>query len=366
MSRTRLQRRDGGMRPLPAQRGIALMVAILIVALGTMIAAAVAYENAMTARRGTATYAFDQSILIAQGAEALAAYGLRQIVQSDPKQLYRGQGWDKPIGPVEVVPGVMLEASLEDLQGRFNLNNLVQSDGTPDVAMVNAFNNLLALLQLEQKWTGYIIDWIDMDGTPSIPEGAEDSVYMGQALPYRTPNRYITSASELLALPGFGRERYLRLAPYVTALPHGTTINVCTASDFVLDAFQGAGHTEFSSEPGSLEKTRENTKGCSPTLAMYQATIDPKVWAGTAPTANGIGATSPGANQGARTGITGTGTNGVAGTPGLQSKFGQTSSYFRLTSVVSIGSTEINLYSLLYQDSQAQMVRPIQRSFTPD
>src|SRR5256886_14959737 len=53
------------------QRGIALLVAILLVALGTIIAAAVAYENALSARRGTATYAFDQALLIAQGAEAL-------------------------------------------------------------------------------------------------------------------------------------------------------------------------------------------------------------------------------------------------------------------------------------------------------
>ena len=113
----------------------------------------------------------------------------------------------------------MLEASLEDLQGRFNLNNLVQPDGTPDPVMVTAFTQLLALVGLEPKWTGYIVDWIDWTARPSIPDGAEDSVYMGQTLPYRTANRYITSASELLALPGFGRDRYLKLAPYVTALP---------------------------------------------------------------------------------------------------------------------------------------------------
>jgi general secretion pathway protein K len=362
VSRARVQRRDGGVPGSYAQRGIALMVAILIVALGTMIAAAVAYENAMTARRGTATYAFDQSILIAQGAEALAAYGLRQIVQSDPKQLYPGQGWDKPIGPIEVVPGVMLEASLEDLQGRFNLNNLVKTDGTPDVAMVTAFNQLLTAVGLEEKWTGYIIDWIDMDGTPSIPEGAEDSVYMGQALPYRTPNRYITSASELLALPGFGRDRYVALAPYVTALPHGTTINVCTASGVLLDAFLGPGHSDFGPDQ-TLQKNRQNTSGCFPTLANYQAAFDPKVWAGTGAktatttTPQGIGQSiNPGGAPG----------SSVAGTPGMQGKFAQTSGYFRLTSVVSIGSTEINLYSLLFQDPQQQMVRPIQRSFTPD
>jgi hypothetical protein len=54
-----------------------MLVAILLVALGTILAAAVAYESAMNARRGTATISFDEALLVGQGAEALAAYGLR-------------------------------------------------------------------------------------------------------------------------------------------------------------------------------------------------------------------------------------------------------------------------------------------------
>jgi general secretion pathway protein K len=352
-------------RPRPmrrGQRGIALLVAILLVALGTIIAAAVAYDNAMTARRGASTYAFDESVLIAQGAEALAAYGLRQVRASDPTHIYPGQGWDKPLGPIEVVPGVMLEASLEDMQGRFNLNNLVKKDGTPDLTQVNAFVQLLALVGLEPKWAGYLIDWIDVDIVPQNPDGAEDSVYMGQTPPYRTPNRYITSITELLALPGFGRDRYLKIAPYVAALPYGTLINVCTAPPPVLDAFLGAGHTEFSANPEELTQTRSNTTGCFPTLANYQAAFDPKAW-----------------------------------TAGASKLFSETSSYFRLSSFITIGSAEFNLYSLLYMDASALpagsaarsiagggnglgrntaggnggnagggAVRPILRSFTPD
>jgi general secretion pathway protein K len=322
-------------RPAPAtreaQRGIALIVAILLVALGTILASAIAYENAMTARRGSGTYAFDESILIAQGAEALAAYGIRQFFQGDPSHVYIGQGWDKPVGPMEVTPGVMLQASLEDLQGRFNLNNLVRNDGTPDPANVAAFTKLLELLGLETKWAPMMVDWIDTDIVPQSIDGAEDSVYMGQAPPYRTANRYITSASELLALPGFGRDRYLLLAPYVTALPYKTTINVCTARDKVLDAFLPPGQTDFSSTSGQLDKNRvQGSTGCFPTLANYQAAFsDPKQWAA------------------------------------VQGKFGQTSVYFRLTSFITIGGAEFNLYSLLYRDATGA-VRPIQRSFTPD
>jgi len=356
-------RRRGCGPPGPArQRGLALLVAIILVALATVMAASIAYENALTARRGVATFAFDQALLVAQGAEALAAYGLRQSVQSNPKQLYVGEGWDQPYGPIEVVPGVMLEAWLEDLQGRFNLNNLVQADGTPDPVMVNAFNNLLARLGLESQWTGYIVDWIDADGTPSVPDGAEDSVYMGQAVPSRAANRYITSASELLALPGFGRERYLKIAPYVTALPHNTRINTCTASGLLLDAFIAADHEEYS-DADRLAKTREQAKACYPTLADYQKSYpDQHAWAGGQATPAGPPAGSL-QNPAAKTRPA---TAAAPATQGAQAKFAETSAYFRLTSVVSIGSTEFNLYSLLYQDDNLKTVRPIQRSFTPD
>jgi general secretion pathway protein K len=315
-----------------AQRGIALIVAILLVALGTILASAIAYENAMTARRGSGTYAFDESILIAEGAEALAAYGIRQFFQSDPSHVYIGQGWDKPVGPMEVTPGVMLEASLEDMEGRFNLNSLVRTDGTPDPTNVAAFTKLLELVGIETKWAPMVVDWIDADIVPQSIDGAEDSVYMGQAPPYRTANRYITSASELLALPGFGRDRYLALAPYVTALPvNGTKINVCTARDKVLDAFLPPGQTDFSSTAGQLDKNRaQGSTGCFPTPAGYAAAFsDPKQAAA------------------------------------VQAKFSQTSTYFRLTSFITIGGAEFNLYSLLYRDATGA-VRPIQRSFTAD
>jgi general secretion pathway protein K len=339
-SRARRQRRSA---PPRAQRGVALIVAILLVALGTIIAATVGYENAMAARRGTATYAFDQSLLISEGAEALAAYGIRQFFQSDPNNVYIGEGWDKPVGPMEVVPGVMLEASLEDMQGRLNLNNLVNNDGTPNSVYVIAFTKLLEMVGLEPKWAPMVVDWIDADIVPQNIDGAEDSVYMGQVPPYRTANRYITSTTELLALPGFGRDRYLALAPYIAALPQNTKINVCTAKDKVLDAFLPQGRTEFSATVGQLDKHRTTTSGCFPTFSNYQAAFGP-------PPAN----TAPGGA-----------TSAANARQTAQTYFSQNSAYFRLTSFITIGSAQFNLYSLLYRDVTGA-VRPIQRSFSAD
>jgi len=329
---------------LPArQRGIALLVAILLVALGTMIAAAIAYENAMTARRGAATLALDQSVLIGEAAEALAAYGLREVWRSDKMHTYIGQGWDKPVGPVEVVPEVMLTASLEDLSGRFNLNSLVNADGTVNQTTFAAFQQLLAYLEIEPKWAGYNVDWIDPDIVPQNPDGAEDSVYMGQSPPYRTPNMYITSASELLALPGFGRDRYKKLAPYVVALPIDAKLNICTAPGMVLDAFT-PGRREFSLDPAGLQKNRESAGACFPTLQEYEQAFASQAKTTTPNTSNNPNNPNNG-NSGAQ--------------------FATNSSYFRLTSFVTIGSTEFNLYSLLYQDATGS-VRPLLRSYTPD
>jgi general secretion pathway protein K len=311
------------------QRGIALLVAILLVALGTMVAATIAYENAMTARRGAATFALDESVLVAEAAETLAAWGLRAVRQSDKQHIYFGQGWDKPVGPVEAVPGVMLTASLEDMQGRFNLNSLVNSDGTPNKVTFAAFQQLLTNLGIEPSWAGYIVDWIDPDIVPMNPDGAEDSVYMGQNPPYHTPNMYITSASELLALPGFGRDRYTKLKPYVTALPIDAKLNICTAPGMVLDAFT-TGRREFGVDPDGLAKNRQNAGACFPTLAEYQQAFE-----------------------------------SAAQYTAAQGLFSQNSSYFRLASFITIGTTEFNLYSLMYQDATGN-ARPLLRSYTPD
>jgi general secretion pathway protein K len=313
-----------------------------------MIAAAIAYENAMTARRGAATFALDQSVLIGEAAEALAAYGLREVWRSDKLHTYIGQGWDKPVGPVEVVPEVMLTASLEDLSGRFNLNSLVNADGTVNQTAFAAFQQLLSYLEIEPKWAGYLVDWIDQDMVPQNPDGAEDSVYMGQSPPYRTPNMYITSASELLALPGFGHDRYKKLAPYVVALPIDAKLNICTAPGPVLDAYT-PGRREYGVDPAGLQKSRESAGGCFPSLQEYQQALQstaPAKTTTTPTTSNPNNANNP--------------NNGNSG-----AQFATNSSYFRLTSFVTIGSTEFNLYSLLYQDATGS-VRPLLRSYTPD
>lgn len=341
----RRPRRGAGAASRRHQRGVALLVAILLVALGTMIAATLAYNNAMTARRAAATLAFDQALLISDGAEALAAYGLQQQAKQSSQYIYPGQSWSQPLPPTEVIPGVTLQASLEDLQGRFNINDLVGTDGeTPNTIAIQSFQRLLTMLNMDPKWANYIVDWIDKDTTPMFPDGAEDSVYMEMSPPYRTPNLPITSTSELMALPGFTRADFDKLAPHIVALPLGMLINTCSADPWVLDALSG--HVQFSADPGQFYKDRESAGTCFPTPAQVeQAAGD--VQGGGGGAGGGLGTPAGGTQQ------------------TLANLLAQKSVWFRLTSFVDLGSTEFAVYTTLYQDSTG-MVRPVMRSFTPD
>jgi general secretion pathway protein K len=308
-------------RPRRAQRGIALITAMILVAIAAVLATAIGFSSAMSARRASTVFGSDQSLLAGEGGEAMAAYVLKQST-TGTSSMSMDQPWAQPYGPFELGEGVTLEfAQIEDQQGKFNINNLA-SNGTTDPTSLLQFQALLSLLGLETKWAGILADWIDADNTPNSPDGAEDSVYLAQTPPYRAANLPVTSISELLAMPGFGRDRYNRLAPYITALPPGNSINICTASGVLLDAL--AGRTEYSADASQLAAERKD-KGCFPTMAVFTA-----------------GATTQAQAQ-------------------FGGKIGTTSTYFRLRSIITIGTARFTLYSLLYVANG--QVRPILRTF---
>ncbi|MBK7250293.1 MAG: type II secretion system minor pseudopilin GspK [Gammaproteobacteria bacterium] len=312
-----------------SQRGVALLTAVILVALATVMAAAIAFDSVMSTRRGSAVFAAEQGLLYAEAAEALAAQILREDLKSGSREDHPAERWAQPFGPLEIAPGVMLEARLEDLEGRFNLNSLVQADGSSDPAAIARFGRLLEALGLETRWAGLMADWIDNTPQANLPDGAEDSLYMSQDPPYRAPNMAITSVSELLALPGFGRDRYLKLAPYVSALPRDVPLNVCSAPGVVLDALHPTDH-EYGVDPERL--ARERREHCFPTLDTLKQSLQQAL---------------PAEEYTA-----------------LAARLSTQSNYFRLTSIVTIGATELALYSLLQRDQTAGgQVRPILRTY---
>jgi general secretion pathway protein K len=215
------------------QRGVALITAVLVVAIGTMIAVNLMWRGTLDLRRAEAALAADQGLLYVQGAEAWAADILRQDLVDSPDSDNLGEVWaiELPSLPVD---GGTITGKLEDLQGRFNLNNLIGADGMENQLARRQFERLLNILEIDPALAGAVVDWLDSDTDLRFPTGGEDVVYSSSDPPYRTANSMITSASELMAITGFDRDAYRTLAPYITVLPRGTKINVNTASDVVL------------------------------------------------------------------------------------------------------------------------------------
>ncbi len=220
------------MRSRRHQNGVAVLTAMLVVTLGTLIAVNLMWNASLDQRRTGAALAGDQALLYLQGAEAWAGDILRQD-QIESQTDHLGEVWAVELAPMPV-DGGLISGRIEDLQGRFNLNNLITPQGVEDPLARRQFERLLESLEIDPTLAGVVVDWLDADTETSFPGGGEDASYAGMDPPYRTPNTIISTPSELMANAGFDRDLYRAISPYVTALPPGTRLNVNTASVVLL------------------------------------------------------------------------------------------------------------------------------------
>lgn len=204
------------------QSGVALMMVLLAFALTSI------FTTGMMARQtlmiqGTGHYLTQsEARSLALGAEAFA----RQILwrdwegdEADERFVDDGnETWAANSVALPVERGA-IEAQINDLQGRLNLNDLVDRQGEVNPSMVQRVELLLAALDVRSVTVEALVDWIDPDNDTSGPGGAEDGSYLLYDPPYRTADRPMTHISELRLLEGMDQEEYRRLRPHVTVLP---------------------------------------------------------------------------------------------------------------------------------------------------
>jgi general secretion pathway protein K len=203
-------------------------------ALATMVAANLAWDNALDVRRTMVLLHRDQAIQVALGAESWVIGILHQDLQ-DSQTDHLSEIWATELPGLPIEGGEVFGA-VQDLQGRFNVNNLIDESGVVDDESLEQFRRLLVALGLDPRFAGIAGDWLDNDLDASFPDGAEDSIYTGMIPPYRTANQALTSISELAALEGMDRLTFKALEPHITALPGRTNINANTATPAVLQS----------------------------------------------------------------------------------------------------------------------------------
>lgn len=228
------------------QRGVAIITAMIIVAIVAIIATDLAWETALDVRRTRMLLVRDQAVQVAVGAESWVATILRQDL-TDTETDHLGEIWASDLPPLPIDGGEVFGV-IQDLQGRFNVNNLVNGDGEIDEDALEQFRRLLSALQLEPRYAGIIADWLDPDVDASFPDGAEDPIYTGRTPPYRSANQLLSSIGELAAVDGMEKVVFDTLEPHITALPGRTPINVNTATPAVLQSL------DEGISPGDVER----------------------------------------------------------------------------------------------------------------
>lgn len=297
-------------------RGVALITAMLITALASLVAANLAWDNALDVRRTMVLLNSEQAMQVALGAESWVVSILHQDLQ-DSETDHLGEIWafDIPGFPIE---GGDVTGVIQDLQGRFNVNNLIDDNGQVEENSLERFRRMLDALGLDPRFAGVAGDWIDSNVDASFPDGAEDAIYTGILPPYRSANQSLTTASEFAALEGMDRESFNILRPHITALPGRTNVNVNTATAAVLQSLDENMSTD---DVAGLITERESA-GFGDIQTAFQSLV----------------------------------------TPDVLNTLEEKTSYFQLKVVVRIDTVRVTMYSVLQRGPQGT-VTPILRSF---
>jgi len=187
-------------------RGVVLVNVLVVVAIasGALVALMAAQDVAI--QRGTRFSEMAQAMAVARGAEASAVIALRRDAREAPEEDHAGEAWARIGAEDRAIRDGRFAMTVEDMQGRFNINELEQGG----LLARGAFGRLLSLLDLPVELADAAAAELRATG-PATRLGALLSLSLEPG------------ALELLA-------------PHVTALPGRTDVNLNSAGPVVLMA----------------------------------------------------------------------------------------------------------------------------------
>ncbi len=228
------------------ERGVALIVVLLVMALVGVVGAEFAYSMRLEA---SAVRAYKDQILGSHLAEAAVAQALREIVGDSayvtPDEhglltFYTSDGLPLPQLPREKVDfgGGQYSYRLTDEEARINLNT-----STPD-RIDRLLNFCLGLDKSDRDVIGdSLLDWRDANEEHRLNGAESEDFYLKLPLPYRAHNANLESVTELLQIHGvlekpaifYGTEERPGLRDVVTVKTPGQ-VNINTATPCAMQA----------------------------------------------------------------------------------------------------------------------------------
>ena len=219
----------------PAQRGAALLMAMIIVTLIVTLASGMVWQQWRAVQVEAAERARVQSAWILTGALDWARLILREDARTGGAD-HLGEPWAVPLAEARLstflaadkdntdeAPDAFLSGRISDEQARYNLTNLV-AEGKVIPEELAALERLCQVVGVAADVATRIASGLR---DASAPVGSEGSSGTAPLLPNQVGQ---------IVWFGVGAEALRRLEPYVTLLPTRTLVNANTASREVLVA----------------------------------------------------------------------------------------------------------------------------------
>ncbi|MCG6902169.1 MAG: type II secretion system minor pseudopilin GspK [Rhodobacter sp.] len=203
--------------------GAVLINALVIVLAISTIAAALLTRAELARKHGTDAQAGHQLALYLDGIELLMPALLEST--TDGSAVHRGQPWARA-GLSYPIDRGQVAASIDDLQGRLNVNWLMRDD--PYVQDV--FAQVFSQLHVPQSLLTAITDYLDSGGS-----GVTGS-YLSRDPPVLPRGGPLALVDELREVDGMTPDLFAILQPVLAALPMNSRINLNTAPDILLQA----------------------------------------------------------------------------------------------------------------------------------
>jgi general secretion pathway protein K len=221
-------------RHRPAQRGMALLLAMVILTLVATLAAGMVWQQSRAVQIEAADRASSQAGWILTGALDWARLILREDQRNGGAD-HLGEPWATPLAEARLStflaadqnnnadsgPEAFLSGAIEDAQARYNLNNVLDGDGKVQPVELAALQRLCNAAGVPTDTAGRIAD-----GLRQARAGATD----GNDAPLAVPD-----VGQLTWL-GLDAATVARLEPFLVLLPQATPVNLNTAPREVLVA----------------------------------------------------------------------------------------------------------------------------------
>lgn len=224
------------------QSGLALVSVLFITALVVTIITAISHRQTLDIQLTSNLVFRTQAFQYLKAMEVYSIDLLQQDFSDNGTLDSYNDDWYQYGLAIPLDDGVFAEAELWDIQGLYNVNNLVDNNFSAVQAQQDYLERLFQQIStnntstIEPEITQSIVDWIDIDDL-STGLGSEEGDYLVKTPAYRTANYFLSDVDELNLIEGVDFEVFNQIKDLLTALPtNSAKINVNFAPKEILMA----------------------------------------------------------------------------------------------------------------------------------